>query len=90
MAKYRTFLLFLDAMASVELHKSLIDSLMFCFGHFGHLGPGSAMASNYWDQNMIGTNKSYKIFLTPISEPMSEEDGVSVRDTVMGTTGLTE
>ena len=48
------------------------------------------MASNFWGQNVIGTNKSYKIFLTPVSEPMSEEDGVSVRDTVMGTTGLTE
>ena len=31
-----------------------------------------------------------KKFLTPVSEPMSEEDGVSVRDTVMGTTGLTK
>ena len=48
------------------------------------------MANNFWGQNVIGTNKSYRIFLTPVSEPMSEEDGVSVRDTVMGRTGLTE
>ena len=48
------------------------------------------MANNFRGQNVIGTNKSYKIFLTPVSESMSEEDGVSMRDTVMGTTGLTE
>ena len=48
------------------------------------------MANNFWGQNVIGTNKSYKIFLTPVSEPMSEEDGVSVRDTVIGSTGLTK
>ena len=48
------------------------------------------MASNFWGRIVIGTNKSYKIFLTPVSESMSEEEGVSVRDTVMGITGLTE
>ena len=48
------------------------------------------MASNFWGQNVIGTNKSYKIFITPVSEFMSEEDGVIVRDTVMGITGPTE
>ena len=46
------------------------------------------MASNFWGQNVIGTNKSYKIFITPVSESMSEEDGVSMRDTVMWTIGL--
>ena len=51
---------------------------------------GSAMASNIWGRIVIGTNKSYKIFLTPVSEFMSEEDGVIVRDTVMGTTDLTK
>ena len=50
----------------------------------------SAMASNFWGRIVIGTNKSYKIFLTPVSEFMSEEDGVIVRDTVMGTTDLTK
>ena len=48
------------------------------------------MANNFWGQNVIGTNKSYKIFLTRVSEPMSEEDKVSVRDAVIGTTGLTK
>ena len=48
------------------------------------------MASNIWGRIVIGTNKSYKIFLTPVSESMSEVEGVTVRDTVMGITGLTE
>ena len=48
------------------------------------------MANNFRGQNVIGTNKSYKIFLTPVSESMSAEEGVTVRDTVMGITGLTE
>ena len=48
------------------------------------------MASNFWGRIVIGTNKSYKIFLTPVSESMSAEEGVTVRDTVMGITGLTE
>ena len=48
------------------------------------------MASNIWGRIVIGTNKSYKIFLTPVSEFMSEVDGVIVRDTVMGTTDLTK
>ena len=48
------------------------------------------MANNFRGQNVIGTNKSYKIFLTPVSEFMSEVDGVIVRDTVMGTTDLTK
>ena len=60
--------------------------LLFAFD----LTSGSAMASNFWGRIVIGTNKSYKIFLTPVSEFMSEEDGVIVRDTVMGRTGLTE
>ena len=48
------------------------------------------MANNFRGQNVIGTNKSYKIFLTPVSESMSEEEGVTVRDTVMGITDLTK
>ena len=60
--------------------------LLFAFD----LTSGSAMASNFWGRIVIGTNKSYKIFLTPVSESMSEEEGVSVRDTVMGITGLTK
>ena len=48
------------------------------------------MASNFWGRIVIGTNKSYKIFLTPVSEFMSEVDGVILRDTVMGTTDLTK
>ena len=55
-----------------------------------YLFAGSAMASNFWGRIVIGTNKSYKIVLTPVSEFMSEEDGVIVRDTVMGTTDLTK
>ena len=48
------------------------------------------MASNFWGRIVMGTNKSCKIFLTLISEFMSEVDGVIVRDTVMGTTDLTK
>ena len=58
--------------------------------HDSDIKSGSAMASNIWGRIMIGTNKSYKIFLTPVSEFMSEVDGVIVRDTVMGTTDLTK
>ena len=60
--------------------------LLFAFD----LTSGSAMASNFWGRIVIGTNKSYKIFLTPVSESMSAEEGVTVRDTVMGITDLTK
>ena len=38
-------------------------------------GSGSAMASNFRGRIVIGTNKSYKIFLTPVSESMSDGGG---------------
>ena len=51
---------------------------------------GCAMASNFWDRNVPGINKKCKIFLTPVREPMSEEDDVRMSDTVMGLNGLTK
>ena len=49
-----------------------------------HNFPGSSTGGNFWDRNMSGINKKCKLFLTPVREPMSEEDDMSMSDTVTG------
>ena len=51
---------------------------------------GSSTAGNFWDRNVAGINKKCKIFLTPVRELMSEEDDISMSDTVTGLNGLTK